>query len=107
MISDIMASGSTNQQIDAEVRICCIIQVNIGGFYLIARCRLERNNGQSNVEELKVYVLCKKYRCSMQDDLHCPLVYSIKLGLIIVNDFYRYVPGKVFRKVGTIISLKC
>ncbi|CAI4221076.1 unnamed protein product [Auanema sp. JU1783] len=29
MISDIMASGSNNQQIDAEVRICCIIQVRM------------------------------------------------------------------------------
>ncbi|CAD6192228.1 unnamed protein product [Caenorhabditis auriculariae] len=29
MISDIMASGQNNQQIDAEVRICCVIQVRM------------------------------------------------------------------------------
>ncbi|CAB3411504.1 unnamed protein product [Caenorhabditis bovis] len=29
MISDIMASGAQNQQIDAEVRICCVIQVRM------------------------------------------------------------------------------
>ena len=30
MISDIMATGAQNQQIDAEVRICCVIQVREG-----------------------------------------------------------------------------
>ncbi|UMM16516.1 hypothetical protein L5515_013498 [Caenorhabditis briggsae] len=29
MISDIMATGAQNQQIDAEVRICCVIQVRM------------------------------------------------------------------------------
>ncbi|KAK6735145.1 hypothetical protein RB195_018372 [Necator americanus] len=29
MISDIMSSGSSNQQIDTEVRVCCVIQVRM------------------------------------------------------------------------------
>ncbi|EYC13680.1 hypothetical protein Y032_0043g860 [Ancylostoma ceylanicum] len=29
MISDIMSSGASNQQIDTEVRICCVIQVRM------------------------------------------------------------------------------